>query len=92
MRENAWASELEADRYAGAALRRIAGQQTFFREGKGGIVQEAIGAAVRIFSIEGSATHPPRDQRIAAMIEGYTNGSPCSSLGIVKPYPLPESH
>jgi hypothetical protein len=58
--------ELEADRYTGAAVKRIG--LSLHK------VQQA--AAIR-WSAAGSTTHPSLHRRLAAMTEGYDNGSSC---------------
>jgi len=69
--------ELEADRFAGEAMRRDAsGRLHPPREGG---VDEIVQFMQRTFSKEGSATHPPLAKRIAALMDGYRNGSPCKS-------------
>ena len=71
-RSNSWQQELEADLFSGAALRRLEQLRpalSFARE---------FAVARRVFPAQGTATHPPADQRIAAILNGYRNGSPCS--------------
>ena len=66
--DNPWAKELEADTFSGLAV----------RGGYSGIdLQSALEHASKLFSAEGSPTHPPAAQRLAAIIDGYSNGSPC---------------
>jgi hypothetical protein len=68
----AWQRELEADRYAGAAARRMLEWKSYL-----GPFDEMVAAAVRNLSPDGSATHPPARMRVEAMWDGYRNGSPC---------------
>lgn len=56
--------ELEADRYAGFILGRM-----------GATHQEAISAVDGIGSGAGSATHPPRDQRVQIVSLGWNDGA-----------------
>ena len=67
-RMSRWEVELEADRYAGAAIRRA-----------GGALEQVLQAAARRYSTEGSRTHPPRADRLAAIRAGFNNGSPCKT-------------
>ncbi len=73
--DNPWARELEADKYAGAALRRL-----------GADAAQVSAAAREMFTDTGSKSHPPRDKRIAAVEEGFSGGSNCVAKDIVKPY------
>jgi hypothetical protein len=67
--------ELEADRFAGEAMRRDSQGQI------GPAVQGAVDEIVQYmqgtFSREGSASHPPVAMRVAAFMDGYRNGSSC---------------
>jgi len=65
-----WDRELEADRFAGAVIRVMEqkGNTTF---------QEAVGNASAYLSNFPSATHPPKEMRLQAALDGYNNGSPC---------------
>ena len=56
--------ELEADRYAGFILGRM-----------GATHQEAVAAVDGIGSGAGSATHPPRDQRVQIVSLGWNDGA-----------------
>jgi hypothetical protein len=66
--------ELEADRFSGASIKRfeVYHGRSFFAE--------AIRAATRLYSEEGSRSHPPRTARIEAITQGYNSGSPCGNL------------
>ena len=72
MAESPWARELEADRYAGAVLRRM---DVEFNETS---LQGAFEAATNRYPVQGSPTHPPLSQRMAAILDGYQNGSSCN--------------
>lgn len=69
MRENPWAMELEADRYAGAALRRL-GVDEF-------ALPLQLMHARQTYAVQGSSTHPPQASRIQAIQDGYRYGSSC---------------
>ena len=56
--------ELEADRYAGFILGRMSASY-----------DDTISAVRAIASADGSASHPPRDQRIQAVSLGWSDGS-----------------
>ncbi len=78
-------AELEADRYLGAALRRIEEEA---RQMGGEYVTNLKGvtsAAVEIFPVGFTRSHPSREQRIAAIVEGYQKGSPCEKRGVLVP-------
>jgi Zn-dependent protease with chaperone function len=66
--------ELEADRFSGASIKRFE-----VYHGKA-FLAEAIRAAARLYSEQGSRTHPPRAARIEAITQGYNSGSPCGNL------------
>jgi hypothetical protein len=76
MQSDPWAKELEADRYSGAAIRRLGYLS----------IQDELESARRTYSTEGSASHPPQAMRIEAIWNGYNNGSPCERNSFVKPY------
>ena len=40
----------------------------------------ALKAADRLYSVEGSRSHPPRAARVEAVLVGYKSGSPCGNL------------
>jgi hypothetical protein len=73
LQRDPWAKELEADTFAGLTIRGL--------EAKGGgwgiTLQSALQYASQLLPAAGSATHPPLEQRIQAIIDGYNNGSPC---------------
>ncbi|MFM9848449.1 MAG: M48 family metalloprotease [Hyphomicrobiaceae bacterium] len=72
--DNPWKGELEADRFAGMAMRGYdAGDPSMPN------LMGAISEAQQLFpeKAEPGSTHPPRDLRIAAIIEGYKSGSLC---------------
>ena len=75
-RSNNWQQELEADQYSGASLRRLEQLRPAFSFAR------EFEVARRVFPSNGSATHPPAQQRIAAILNGYQNGSPCSMKSI----------
>lgn len=65
---NLWARELEADTFSGMTI----------RAGSFGLnLDAAVQYASQLFQPQGSATHPPSAMRIAAIVDGYNNGSPC---------------
>lgn len=66
--------ELEADRFSGASIKRFEAYhgQVF--------LDAALAAAERLYSEQGSRTHPPRAARIDAVMLGYNDGSPCGNL------------
>jgi hypothetical protein len=66
--------ELEADRFSGASIKRFE-----IYHGKA-FLDDALKAADRLYSIEGSRSHPPRDVRVEAVMLGYKSGSPCGNL------------
>jgi hypothetical protein len=66
--------ELEADRFAGASIKRFE-----IYHGKA-FLEGALQAAERLYSVEGSRSHPPRAARIEAVLLGYKSGSPCGNL------------
>jgi len=39
-----------------------------------------LAAAERLYSEQGTPTHPPRAARLDALMRGYTDGSPCGGL------------
>jgi hypothetical protein len=67
-------AELEADRFSGASLKRFEAYH-----GRA-FVDAAVAAAKRLYSEQGSRTHPPRAARIEAVMLGYNDGSPCGNL------------
>ena len=66
--------ELEADRFAGASIKRFE-----VYHGKA-FLDGALKAAERLFSLDGSRSHPPRSARLEAVMAGYKTGSPCGNL------------
>jgi hypothetical protein len=80
MQSNPWQKELEADRFAGAAVRFATtgypekGMEPAFSPYS---ITDVLEVAKQLFSAEGSDTHPPREQRIAAILDGFNNGFPC---------------
>jgi hypothetical protein len=58
MQSDAWAKELEADRYAGSAIRR-SGHTS---------MQEVFEVARQLHSVQGSPTHPPLHMRLARAV------------------------
>lgn len=66
--------ELEADRFAGASTKRFE-----IYHGKA-FLDGALVAAERLYSIEGSRSHPARVARVEAVQLGYKSGSPCGNL------------
>jgi Zn-dependent protease with chaperone function len=66
--------ELEADRFSGAAIKRF---ETYHGRA---FLNDALEAAARLYPAEGSHSHPPRAERVKAILLGYNSGSPCSNL------------
>jgi len=69
--------ELEADRFAGEAMRRDASGR--LGPAVEGGVDEVVQYMQKTFSREGSTSHPPVAARVAAFMDGYRNGSQCKS-------------
>ena len=69
--------ELEADRAAGAMMATA----EWAGVGSGVTLGEDIGAVInemrQMMPVHTSDTHPGREDRVAAVMEGYRNGSPC---------------
>ncbi len=80
LRDDPWAKELEADTFAGLAIRSVEKKQSGF----GLSLKDALSYASQLFSTEGSTSHPPAAQRMEAIIKGYKDGSPCVGR-VVKP-------
>lgn len=74
LRANPKDAELEADRFAGASIKRF--ELYHDRE----FLDAALTAARRLYSEKGSQSHPSRDARIEAIRDGYDSGSPCGNL------------
>ncbi len=66
--------ELEADRFSGAALRRF---ETY--HGKR-FIDASLEAGTRLYKEAADKSHPSRDERIAAIKQGYDSGSPCGNF------------
>jgi hypothetical protein len=73
-----WADELEADTFAGLAVREVEKKGA----GWGLNLQKALQYASELLSSTGSTSHPPLERRIQAILEGYRNGSPCVGRSI----------
>jgi hypothetical protein len=73
---NNWKRELEADQYAGAALRRLERLRPAFN------FQKELPSIRASFSMAGSRSHPPAEQRLEAILLGYRSGSPCDARKI----------
>jgi hypothetical protein len=86
-RGHPWDKELEADR-TGAALLRIAHDKQTAIGGQIIDLDDVVSAGNAIFSPEGSDTHPPRNQRIQALLDGWNNGSPCLNKKYVPINPI----
>jgi len=72
-----WDRELEADSVAGNLVRDME-----LRAQRGNVwaavtIREIVSFAQQTYSKEGSRTHPPRQKRIEAILEGYHNGHRC---------------
>lgn len=66
--------ELEADRFSGAAIKRFE-----VYHGRA-FLTDALKAAARLYSATGSHSHPPRAERLKAILLGYNSDSPCGNL------------
>jgi hypothetical protein len=66
--------ELEADRFSGAALKRFE-----VYHGRA-FLNDALKAAAWLYPAAGSRSHPPRAERVKAILLGYKSGSPCGNL------------
>jgi hypothetical protein len=73
-RTNPWDTELEADRFAGAAIRRL--EVYHSRQ----FMREVLTAASSLYTETGSVSHPPRPLRLQAIAMGYDQGSSCGGL------------
>lgn len=83
IQRGSYQKELEADRFAGASIKRFE-----IYQGRR-IIEDVMAAAFRKFiPPEGSKTHPPRTQRIEAVKKGYEQGSPCGNLAPVDQGPF----
>ena len=71
--------ELEADKYSGYVLRRM-----------GATLQQARAAMERLGSETGSATHPPRSARLAAITNGWMLADDLEKAGPVATPPDPQ--
>lgn len=83
-----WEKELQADRAAGAILRKAQNKGI----GGGTVGREDIVATIRAtMSGQGSKTHPPGNMRLNAYLEGWNNGSPCLTAYVpINPIPRRE--
>ncbi len=77
-RSNLWERELEADRFAGASIRRF---EVYHNKN---FIDDVMAAAYRKYSETGSLFYPPRARRLAAVRKGYDEGSPCGDLAPVE--------
>lgn len=82
-----WEKELEADRFAGAALRalyedtEIADYRAIYERFTLEVVTQG---AWQVFArMTPSSTHPPSHMRVAAVINGYNNSSACIEKGLL---------
>jgi len=66
--------ELQADRFAGAAIKRFEA----YHNKK--FLEDVIKAASVKYQKSGSRSHPSRKKRVEAILLGYNNGSPCANL------------
>jgi Zn-dependent protease with chaperone function len=80
------ARELEADMFSGFAIRQFERNKGKARTGfvphldnrpPGVLLDEALVAARKLYSAEGSRTHPPQAKRIAAIMTGYIEERQC---------------
>jgi hypothetical protein len=75
---NRWAqSELEADRFAGASVKRfeVYHNRRYF--------DQVYSVAAAKYPDQGTALYPSRAARLAALKQGYEEGSPCGNLAPV---------
>ena len=80
--------ELEADRAAGAILRKA--HDSDIALGGGVVDFSAMVEAVRItLRGPGSSTHPPGDKRLQAFVDGWREGSSCLTAAYVPVNPIP---
>lgn len=84
--DQGWQRELEADRFAGAAIRAV--NDAGFGDSSENVDHDKLLQAVSdIFVVagfdRGGRTHPPLNLRLAAFSEGWRNGSPCKERGVV---------
>ena len=89
-RDQPHAKELQADRAAGAILRKAHDSN---RAIGGGVadLETIIRTVNATMSISGSETHPPRAQRMRAFLDGWNWGSDCVTAHYV-PINLPPPH
>jgi hypothetical protein len=73
-RANPWETELEADRFAGASIKRF---EVYHDRS---LIREVLAAATSKFPESGSTSYPPRALRLEAIRKGYDEGSPCGEL------------
>jgi hypothetical protein len=82
--------ELEADRAAGAILRKSYG------DGMGSVGGDIIDLKTIVETVgalgPGSSTHPPAKLRVNAYVDGWNNGSSCleSGYAAINPWPAPD--
>jgi hypothetical protein len=69
--------ELEADRFAGASIKRLEVMHNKQH------LAAVLAAASARFPEKGSVFYPPRAERVAALRLGYEQGSPCGGLASV---------
>ena len=70
MANDPWARELEADRFSGMILRHMESTNTLN-------FSDTLQRSLQYIDENPSPTHPPRSMRVAAIIQGYNEGSPC---------------
>jgi hypothetical protein len=68
------AHELEADRFAGAVMRKA----------KVPDIEYNLAQVGKFLPEQASATHPGSEERVQAIYNGYINGSPCMGRDITK--------
>jgi hypothetical protein len=85
-----WDMELEADRTAGAILRKAhdKGQPL---GGYSVEIDDIVKTARAVFSEAGSKTHPPGELRLKAYVDGWRDGSSCLNAAYIPLNPLPET-
>lgn len=69
-----WEAELEADRFAGAFIRRLEQLR------KDHLLEKILESASKVYSTSPTRSHPPRSQRLDAIRLGYLRGSDCGDL------------
>lgn len=85
LRDDPHSKELEADRYLGAAVRKF---EASMDGTPAYTIEDVLRAARQKLSAAATPTHPGLTDRIAAILDGYRNGSPCDAMNLVKSEPF----